>query len=126
MNVTLLAKRGTATRWAEVNPILQLGEFGFAYDINQLKIGDGITPWNNLPYINEQYNNGIVNADVKENFPPIGDVNIIYKAQKEKMIYQWNSETQTYEALNATLPTENGILILYGGSATDNIQFEEA
>ena len=54
MNVTLLAKRGTASRWAEVNPILQQGEFGFVYDTNQLKIGDGITPWNNLPYINEQ------------------------------------------------------------------------
>ena len=50
-NTTFKLKRGTASRWAELNPILQQGEPGFVYDTNQLKIGDGITPWNELPYL---------------------------------------------------------------------------
>ena len=47
----LQLKRGTADRWATVNPILAVGEPGFVYDDNKLKIGDGVTPWNELPYI---------------------------------------------------------------------------
>ena len=50
-NTTFQLKRGTAARWAELNPILQQGEPGFVYDNNQLKIGDGKTPWNELPYL---------------------------------------------------------------------------
>ena len=48
---TLQLKRGTAERWATVNPILAIGEPGFVYDSNQLKIGDGVSAWNELPYI---------------------------------------------------------------------------
>jgi hypothetical protein len=46
-------RRGTQTRWAEVNPILHQGEPGFEYDTNRLKIGDGINPWLKLPYITD-------------------------------------------------------------------------
>ena len=47
----LQLKRGTADRWATVNPILAIGEPGFVYDSNKLKIGDGVSAWNELPYI---------------------------------------------------------------------------
>lgn len=47
----LQLKRGTAERWATVNPILAVGEPGFVYDSNRLKIGDGVSTWNELPYI---------------------------------------------------------------------------
>lgn len=51
---TFQLKRGTAERWVEVNPILKQGEPGFEFDTNQLKIGDGIKAWNDLPYITGQ------------------------------------------------------------------------
>ena len=51
IKTTFLLKRGTAARWASVNPILEKGEPGFVYDSNLLKIGDGVTAWNDLPYI---------------------------------------------------------------------------
>ena len=51
IETTFLLKRGSAKRWAEVNPVLKQGEPGFVYDSNQLKIGDGKTPWNELPFI---------------------------------------------------------------------------
>ena len=34
VNTTFRLKRGTAARWAEVNPILDQGEPGFVYDTN--------------------------------------------------------------------------------------------
>jgi hypothetical protein len=43
-------RRGTATEWISVNPILDAGEPGFELDTNKFKIGDGVTPWNLLKY----------------------------------------------------------------------------
>lgn len=44
-------KRGNAATWKAKNPILEDGEPGFVLDQNKLKIGDGITAWNDLPFI---------------------------------------------------------------------------
>jgi hypothetical protein len=44
-------RRGTAAEWEVTNEILKLGEPGFEKDTFKLKIGDGITAWNDLPYI---------------------------------------------------------------------------
>ena len=55
----LQLKRGTAERWYTVNPILAIGEPGFVYDANKLKIGDGVTPWNELPYIEGSTGEGV-------------------------------------------------------------------
>lgn len=43
-------RTGTAQEWASTNPILLSGEFGVESDTNKLKIGDGSTHWNDLPY----------------------------------------------------------------------------
>lgn len=51
---TFKLKRGTAERWEELNPVLAQGEPGFAYDVNILKIGNGVDPWNKLEAINSQ------------------------------------------------------------------------
>ena len=53
-------KRGKKETWEKLNPILAYGEPGFVKETGELKIGDGITAWNNLqniakesiPYIN--------------------------------------------------------------------------
>jgi hypothetical protein len=44
-------RRGTASQWAEVNPVLAVGEPGFESDTKKFKIGDGTTAWNNLKYV---------------------------------------------------------------------------
>lgn len=43
-------RRGTAVQWA-VNPILANGEPAWETDTKRLRIGDGVTPYNALPYI---------------------------------------------------------------------------
>lgn len=46
-------RRDNKARWADLNPILAAGEMGFEIDNNRLKIGNGITAWNSLPYVTE-------------------------------------------------------------------------
>ena len=50
--VTLKLKRGTSTEWSTTNPTLAVGEPGFETDSGNMKIGDGIATWTNLPYLN--------------------------------------------------------------------------
>ena len=114
VNTTFKLKRGTAARWAEVNPILQQGEPGFVYDSNRLKIGDGITPWNDLPYIDGKTE--VANFEISSEFPTVGDPNIIYKAADELSLYQYNAETQLYEKLSDGKGVDN-ITIINGGNA---------
>jgi len=64
-------RRGTAAEWSAANPILLAGEVGYERDVplttepsadtydytdpafgsGAIKIGDGVTRWNNLPYL---------------------------------------------------------------------------
>jgi len=43
-------RRGLSSEWTLVNPTLADGELGLETDTRQFKIGDGVTPWNLLPY----------------------------------------------------------------------------
>ena len=45
-------RRGTRTEWTSQNPILLEGEIAIELDSyrNRIKIGDGTTAWNSLPY----------------------------------------------------------------------------
>lgn len=104
IKTTFQLKRGTAERFATINPVLAQGEPGFEYDKNRLKVGDGFTPWNDLPYI--QGISGVENAETIDDFPAVGNENLVYKASAEKKLYQWNSTTQSYEVL--TSASESG------------------
>ena len=106
-------KRANAARWREVNPVLESGQPGFVLDENRLKIGDGITAWNDLPYIGED---NVVNAQTHYDFPSIGKENTIYKAENEKLIYQWNSTELKYEVLGSS-EVSLDIKIINGGNA---------
>ena len=114
INTTFKLKRGTAARWAEVNPILETGEPGFVYDTNRLKIGDGITHWNDLPYIDGK--RSVEDFDYVEDFPTIGDESIIYKASKDLSLYQFNAETKTYDKISDGKGIDD-ISIINGGKA---------
>ena len=114
LNTTFKLKRGTAARWAEVNPILEQGEPGFVYDQNRLKIGDGITPWNNLPYVDGKRE--VVDFKYFTDFPEVGESGVIYKATNELSLYQFNANTKEYEKLSSGKEIDD-IKIINGGNA---------
>jgi len=43
-------RRGLAAAWTATNPILVEGEVGYETDTFKIKIGNGTTAWNALPY----------------------------------------------------------------------------
>lgn len=64
---------------------------------------------------------GVINADTHYDFPSVGNEYMIYKAQSEKLIYQWNPDDLKYEPIGA--PTEievNDIEQINGGDAYGN------
>lgn len=64
-------KRSTKTEWEQYNPILLEGELGIenpdtgtGTGLVKIKIGDGITPWNSLPYALDNTISGIYGGNV--------------------------------------------------------------
>ena len=50
MSDIIQVKRGSAALATSTNPILAEGEFGYETDTRRLKVGDGSTAYNDLPY----------------------------------------------------------------------------
>ena len=50
MILHLQLRRDTAANWTAANPLLLIGEVGLETDTGQMKVGDGTTAWNALPY----------------------------------------------------------------------------
>lgn len=51
MRERIRLRRDSALNWSTNNPILASGEPGVEIDSNRLKIGNGVTRWNNLQYL---------------------------------------------------------------------------
>ncbi len=96
--VCIQLKRGLSSSWLTKNPILAVGEPGFEKDTGRFKIGDGVSSWTELNYIGED-GTGVYNTATHLDFPSVGKSNVIYKAQDEQKIYQWNDELGCYELL---------------------------
>ncbi len=116
LKTTFQLRRGYEAAWKRNNPILASGEPGFAIDKNALKIGDGVTAWNDLDYIGGS-SGGVFNAKTHFEFPSIGSIDMIYKAETEKKIYQWNPDLLKYEVLSEIEVTIQDLELIYGGNA---------
>lgn len=55
IRATIQLHRGLAATWAARNPTLAYGEPGYEKDTGRLKIGDGETEWNLLPYFDHNF-----------------------------------------------------------------------
>ena len=75
-------RRDTSANWEQYNPVLSLGEQGYVTDTGQLKIGDGTTAWNSLPFYR-----GFFSANLQEKLENIeagAEKNIIKSASIKK------------------------------------------
>lgn len=63
---------------------------------------------------------GVLNAGTHYDFPSVGNVNVIYKAQQERLIYQWNPTELKYEVLGNMGEIDlSGITLISGGDADE-------
>lgn len=51
MATRIQIRRDTAANWASVNPMLAAGEIAYETDTDLIKIGNGVSLWNNLGYV---------------------------------------------------------------------------
>lgn len=108
-------KRGTAQRWIEVNPILADGEPGYEYDTNKLKVGNGVSKWTELPYFQQSE---IIAYEKFSDLPNIGNSETLYRVLDSKLLYQWNEDLKTYEALGGSGSFDpSTITLINGGKA---------
>lgn len=63
-------KRGKSTSWIKKNMILEPGEVGVELDTHQIKVGDGKTRWNDLPYVG---NTAVVDKNEYSSSPAVVD-----------------------------------------------------
>lgn len=47
---TIKHRRATQAQWSAENPVLAAGEIGYEFGNNKLKVGDGVSAWNDLTY----------------------------------------------------------------------------
>lgn len=66
MAIRIQFRRSTADQWTAANPTLAQGELALELDTKKFKIGNGIDPWNTLPYSSNQVTNlsSILDVDV--------------------------------------------------------------
>ena len=56
LTAKLCQRSDTEANWQKHNPVLLKGEIAFSADIYNLKIGDGVKAWRDLPYYMESLN----------------------------------------------------------------------
>lgn len=78
VNVKLRLRTDSADNWIYTNPVLLLGEVGFEEDTGRIKIGNGKSAWNVLPYFrSESATTGAMQKQVILNYAfPVGSVKI--------------------------------------------------
>jgi hypothetical protein len=62
ITVKLQQRSDIEANWELHNPVLLKGEVAFSIDIYNLKIGDGVTAWKDLPYYMEPLTDDEISA----------------------------------------------------------------
>lgn len=87
-------RRLLAAEWAQQNPILGKGEPGYEDDTGKFKVGNGLSPWNELGYFvsggglpGNNYSDAALQAHINSSLPhPVYDdgpsLDILYKNAK--------------------------------------------
>jgi hypothetical protein len=91
---------------------LAQGEPGFAYDTNELKIGDGVRSWKELPLLSCNSTAISGNLTVVEALPPVGNNDLIYKVSATQKLYIWNNITENYQEIGEKQEVIDNIIIV--------------
>lgn len=90
-------RQATETQWTLSNPILANGEPGYITESQLFKVGDGVTPWNDLPYAPKGLA-GSLQVGTTTTGPPGSDATVV------------NSGTSSEAVLDFTIPRGAGTI----------------
>lgn len=103
LKTKLIIRNDVAANWTTHNPKLSKGEVGLETDTLKMKVGDGVTQWNALPYYNDQTN--IYQDNITTNGKNIGDVAVVTGEHNIKTAYVWNGTA--WAAMDGNYNAEN-------------------
>lgn len=102
-------RRATEPEWIQYNPILRAGEPALSTDRMKVKVGDGITDWINLDYIDQSSNNQITFVDSLDGLTGKEDQLYINKTDGTAYIWKDNQfseiESSSIEDLKSRVTT---------------------
>lgn len=80
-------RRATEPEWIRYNPILRSGEPALSTDVMKVKVGDGVTDWINLDYIDRASNDKIVFVETLDGV--VGEEGQLYIKITDGTAYIW-------------------------------------
>ena len=134
MSYTIQVRSDTAANWSTANPTLALGEVGFESNTGAIKIGDGSTAWQLLPYLRATEPAG--NADTAKTTGYVGVPQVVLssgnltlsKTHAGKQIYVTGSGQTITIPANSSVPFEIGsaIVIINSSSVTTFVNVQSS
>lgn len=83
-------RRATEPEWIRYNPILRSGEPALSTDVMKVKVGDGVTDWINLDYIDRASNDKIVFVETLDGV--VGEEGQLYIKTTDGTAYIWKDD----------------------------------
>lgn len=83
-------RRATEPEWIKYNPILRSGEPALSTDVMKVKVGDGVTDWINLDYIDRASNDKIVFVETLDEV--VGEEGRLYIKTTDGTAYIWKDD----------------------------------
>ena len=80
-------RNDTSNNWGSSNPVLAVGEVGVNTTNNRIKIGDGVTAWNDLAYQGAGKGNLLLNADFGVQQRPLNWLSLTDAATETSISY---------------------------------------
>ena len=114
-------RRDLAANWTGTNPVLAQGEPGVELDTKKMKVGDGVTAWNDLAYITNDVSGGAtqnmfvkmsgLNDNLGPNFPGVISTSLDGLSWTP---VTWNDQWTTAESWSVNTFTVGGGKVVYG------------
>lgn len=85
--------RYTTAGWAEHDPVLLLSELGHDVDLDRVKIGDGVTPWSERPWLGQDLADELLPymVNVPATVPPSAASGVVTTAFQSSCFYNVNT-----------------------------------
>ena len=93
VNDLITFRKGPASQWTSVNPVLASGEPGYDLTNSILKIGDGVSNWVSLSGIGSTSVGGGVDLLLRSLFVPAAPTNVTASAATASAIISWTAPT---------------------------------